>query len=989
MTDDLGTPPETESEPVTPNTAFILLAPDGKVGIGAGPGVPLRFLQDYFSEAEAIIRIASAYFTLSGYKIGRRYARPEIQFRVLVGKEEGKNVQTTVLHEILEELRQPEIELYATVEELVRRLMTGEFKIMDARAVQTAYHCKFYISDEKALWHGSSNFSNRGLRQSSEQCQASRSPAEILGFIRWYEEQALRAKDLVADLLRELLKFLELAAPFDVYLKTLILLNDLPDQPLREGVHHPAYYQKAVVARALRQLRDWGGACLVVATGLGKTVIGAEIAGRMHQSGAIKRVVLLTPPGKVQQSWEVEILGRDIPLQPFSLDSLFRQAKERHYKAARLEEALQTADAQTLILIDEAHTYKNEIAKQSIPGEISRVYERIHAATQRGAKVVLLTATAYGTSHENLDGLLYLLPHRASQTDLFQQWEDQPWKAADSDAFTRLPPVTVLGLPHVLNMARKRNDVDDAGRVFILRGEERVYLPKTIARARVRYTLPLLAEVLAVLDAGCFDQKKRIRQTYYNDDKRQHEQAPVDAVYHHSALINWLSSPQAFRASLERNLITEDVDERIGLFNPEDWDKPARKKKPSRSSKRKKDKKKNGTVPYGTPLAVSHAERERLLVPIKEAFAKIAPEADDKLQKFLGIITARCQNRAKAIVFVRRYQTAVYLQETLKHSHSQLNVGCTIAGSSEDEATHLLELRERAFLINRFAPRANRYLFRKGEKELDVLICSDADGVGVNLQDADTVINYDPPQSAVELFQRVGRVLRPTTEPERTIFFYTLEASLETEASSTSETVASVQAVYDRIRRRHQRMSSIIGTSVLADEDYSAVSTETEVDVDELMQDTDFAKAVSAIATTNLHNDVLEQYRKRAEALPDILTSAREYAEADNRMYVLVQKGKDYIPILYNLSRQRLEPSPSDTDLLEMIACEESEPIANFVPFDRIERCANQTVRAWCKAQGEASEHIHKVCSMYLKSKQDNYALEDFVAEILTEDNKP
>mgnify|MGYP007082094612 CR=1 FL=1 len=41
---------------------------------GVGPGAPLVFVKAYFPEAQQVIRIASAFFTLSGYQLGRKYA---------------------------------------------------------------------------------------------------------------------------------------------------------------------------------------------------------------------------------------------------------------------------------------------------------------------------------------------------------------------------------------------------------------------------------------------------------------------------------------------------------------------------------------------------------------------------------------------------------------------------------------------------------------------------------------------------------------------------------------------------------------------------------------------------------------------------------------------------------------------------------------------------------------------------------------------------
>ncbi|MFN8421918.1 MAG: helicase-related protein [Anaerolineae bacterium] len=52
-----------------------------------------------------------------------------------------------------------------------------------------------------------------------------------------------------------------------------------------------------------------------------------------------------------------------------------------------------------------------------------------------------------------------------------------------------------------------------------------------------------------------------------------------------------------------------------------------------------------------------------------------------------------------------------------------------------------------------------------------MLIATDAWGVGVNLQDAATVISYDLAWTPIELTQRAGRILRLWREP-RTVDIY-------------------------------------------------------------------------------------------------------------------------------------------------------------------------------------------------------------------------
>jgi len=86
---------------------------------GVGSGVGLEFIKAYFPESQKVIRIASAYFTLLGYKLGRKYVASSVQFQVLVGREEGRNVQATVIDEITADLGQCDTDLWETIFELV------------------------------------------------------------------------------------------------------------------------------------------------------------------------------------------------------------------------------------------------------------------------------------------------------------------------------------------------------------------------------------------------------------------------------------------------------------------------------------------------------------------------------------------------------------------------------------------------------------------------------------------------------------------------------------------------------------------------------------------------------------------------------------------------------------------------------------------------------------------------------------------------------
>jgi hypothetical protein len=104
------------------------------------------------------------------------------------------------------------------------------------------------------------------------------------------------------------------------------------------------------------------------------------------------------------------------------------------------------------------------------------VYRRVDQALDAGAKILLLTATPYGTNPQNISSLLRLLP----ATSPHGLGVPVRWEASGIDEFVKLPITTILGFPHVLGLARQRGDVDHNHRTFIVYGGERRYLPRLL-----------------------------------------------------------------------------------------------------------------------------------------------------------------------------------------------------------------------------------------------------------------------------------------------------------------------------------------------------------------------------------------------------------------------------------------------------------------------------------------------------------------------------
>lgn len=91
------------------------------------------------------------------------------------------------------------------------------------------------------------------------------------------------------------------------------------------------------------------------------------------------------------------------------------------------------------------------------------------------------------------------------------------------------------------------------------------------------------------------------------------------------------------------------------------------------------------------------------------------------------------------IVFVNRLSTAVCLETELKRAFDgELEIACTMQKSGDK--FKLKSPDKRNEILKDFSPKSHR---KNSNKIYNLLICTDADGVGVNLQDADALVNYD------------------------------------------------------------------------------------------------------------------------------------------------------------------------------------------------------------------------------------------------------
>ena len=145
----------------------------------------------------------------------------------------------------------------------------------------------------------------------------------------------------------------------------------------------------------------------------------------------------------------------------------------------------------------------------------------------------------------------------------------------------------------------------------------------------------------------------------------------------------------------------------------------------------------------------------------------------------------------KVIIFTQFADTAKYLYENLNPSDQHDDIDVIYSGLNKNKAR----------LVGRFAPKANpEYKLKDNECEIKTLIATDILAEGLNLQDGDSIINYDLHWNPVKLIQRFGRIDRIGSDKD-IIYGYNFlpELGIERNLGLTQKLKNRIQEIHDTI----------------------------------------------------------------------------------------------------------------------------------------------------------------------------------------------
>ena len=627
-------------------------------------------------------------------------------------------------------------------------------------------------------------------------------------------------KDATQDVLAALERLHREYSPRFVYFKSLFeLLKDridseqdsnqqMEDNHLFDSEIWNALYEfqkdgaKSVIAR----LKRHSGCILADSVGLGKTYTALAVI-KYHELRN-ERVLVLCPR-KLRENWALypsHFGHRDNPFvgDRFGYTLLSHTDLSRDGgKVGDIDLEKFNWGAYDLVVIDESHNFRNDGGTR---------YERLLAEVIKdGAKtkVLMLSATPVNTTLLDLRNQVYLITEKNEahfHSDLqigsvsrvlgdaqraFKKWEEEQRGATiDKSQLLERLGADFLRLLDGVSIARSRRQVTQ----FYAAEMDRIGQFPRHAKPANRYpptdlhgklSFEQLAQQIGAFELSIYRpsdylmNKARQLELELERDRQNFNQKDREYYLVKMILTNFLkrleSSPRSLQLTLQRTIQKmEDLIKKIDRYqlqpreeniegdylpDPDDDDEEFfinRARNPYHLSEL-------DLARWREDVA---KDKETLSAAL-EVVSVITPERDGKLAEIRNALRQRAGNptidadgriNRKMLVFTTFKDTAEYVYDQLEADANELGLRMAMVSGDVVHDTH--GTSDFNTILSNFAPKARNRTQASLNPDIDLLIATDCISEGQNLQDCDTVLNYDIHWNPVRLIQRFGRIDR-------------------------------------------------------------------------------------------------------------------------------------------------------------------------------------------------------------------------------------
>jgi len=912
----------------------------------------LRLLIGNVTDRQTIEQLAEGYHHLDTIQRAVRRQRMAGGQADRIRQETAASIQATL------ELMDQTDEAQTLVLSLVDLIARGQVQVRVY--TRGRLHAKAYLFDfdpariraqEGAAIVGSSNLSLGGIVHNTELNVRVFGDGNHAELSRWFDELWDEAEDFDEGLMQELRRSWASSqvlqpepegprpvSPHDIYLKTLYTLvqdrlEGRLDAELLWEAEMPdlADFQRVAVRQAIKVLDTYDGVFVADVVGLGKTYIGTTLLKHYALYRGARPLVVC--PASLVEMWEWFMERYQIDAPVVSMGLLSQPGNER-----LLVDNWRYRD-RDLVLVDESQNFRHRDTQR---------YDALQVFTQN-RRTILLTAT----------------PRATSAWDIYHQiklWHPQDTTAIPIDPpnlrefFRQVEPPNQgppsRALQEVLNhllIRRTRHhirtyypDAQINGQPLVFPDRQLETITYSIEDAyqegRVYQRLHDLMGQLTYARYALFDyvRPERREELKYQELKRAGAALRglmrvmlfkrfESSVHAFRETVNRLRDRQrAFQGALDRGLVPAGEEATAILYKSDLDDEVTLYEALEKASGR------YPIADFDVPLLRAALDADiALLDEMARLVAPIGPREDAKLQQLVAMLTHGRPaddglplpgdlSRGKVLVFTQYADTAHYLYDNLRH------LGHIRAVESDTS--------DLARVILRFAPQANQHQLGPGEEELRILVSTDVLSEGLNLQDANHIINYDLHWNPIRLIQRVGRVDRIGTEHD-TVYAYNflpdtglerelgLERRLEHRIAEIQRTIGEDAAVLHQGERVNKEALYAIYRG-----DASILEDEPEADIFNLLEAEELIRQLQRTAPDRF---------EEIATMPDGIRSARQAAGPPG-LFVFCQAGN--YQRLYLVDGEG-RPTADPQQAIRAIRCEEDEPTL-ALPADINERVA-------------------------------------------------
>jgi hypothetical protein len=707
---------------------------------------------------------ASGFFNIGGYALVRDRLNSITKFRFLLGREpstHGLPTRTGRPTQLIDMDIDSAIQMNLREENLSRTNRTivedlvdflGQDDVQVRLYTKSFFHGKAYIFDDTVIV-GSSNFTRAGLTRNSELNAVQKSTIIARAYREWFDRfwgQSEDFKEKLIDLLRKSKHGDYPWEPYWIYIKA--LYEYFRDELDTEGVDlftsskvELTEFQEEGHVKALKILNKYGGVMICDSVGLGKTYMGKKILE--HYAYYQRKRAMVICPAQLSEMWRSELYDANIQADVHSQEEL----GQKDFPVERYQDV-------EIVLVDESHNFRNTIITRY------KNLERILGAGLR-KKLVLLTATP-------INNTLLDLYH---QINLITRNDDYHFRTAGISNLKTYFVKAEKGLTNLFNLLeevvirRTRHYVKENYPEATINGK-RIKFPERTLHT-VRYNLESTYENIYEDTVNLINQ---LNLTPYNLEQYKIDKTRKDQEddMRNQALIGLIktlflkrfeSSTHAFRISINRQLGFQraflDQLEKERLLDSAEYRKilAFEEEEPETLEAIIAGLPQIDTGDYDIGRIKADIDNDvGILGRIHSSVEPIQEDEDDKLQQLISLLTTNLAGK-KVLIFSYFKDTARYIYRYLRENE---NIKAII-----NRNTRIIDsdvpIGQRQALIERFAPEANqRKEFVGTAQEIEILVSTDVLSEGQNLQDADTMINYDLHWNPTRMIQRAGRIDR-------------------------------------------------------------------------------------------------------------------------------------------------------------------------------------------------------------------------------------